>query len=1235
MNALLKKILTPLASLRITVLLLVATMLLVYVGTLAQQSKDNFKVQKEFFHSWLVYMPFHDHVPFIAAAPRIPGGYMFPGGYTLIVAILVNLLAAHTLRFKLAKGDLLLVPVLALAGFFTWHAQASPTALWVALTSVTAAAALGLTALFHGKRTGVIVIHFGLILILVGEMVTSMGQVETQMTLIEGDKQNWTHDVRHTELAVVDPTPTDRNAVTALPADKLAQGDVLKSPGLPFELRVDAYYPNATPTRSLADAPAQPAKATAGQGLRRGLFPSRSFTGVGGDAGKVNAPAAYVTVLKDGKPVDTLMLSSALFDGDRVTIDGKPYDISLRFRRYYKPYTIELLKFTHETWEGSEKAKNFQAHLRLLDPANNVDREVSVRMNQPLRYAGDTIYQSGFDPENDKLTTLQIVRNPGWLMPYLACAVGGLGMFIHFLMNLGGFLGRLKKTRLSSVYVSGAAAELPLPPGPPRRGDGKGGRVPAGVALAPVGGGSGYTLQPRSSGLARFLVPAGMALLAILYAAVYAAPRPAVTDDRKAFHLAEWGELPVSVDGRAMPLDSLARNSLKVISGKQTFVIEEEDPATKKAVKETKVQAIQWLADVLARRPEVTKYKVIRIDEPQVKALLGLSPEEKLFSYNDILPNPEPIQFADQPGWQQVPASQFEYATFQTPGAGGKPAKASISEMSDQTELLAQNLIRWAQQVGLPTATPAMLSDRLTNVTVAGQTARRVDLEGPGTGESGPLRTVAVILNANKRTWVFKVTGPTAAVAADLPKFDALLASMQFNQAMVKFNAEMARVQAKQQADKASLDLYERKLMELGSHLRLFNGLAQQRDMLLVPPLKAGEKWRTLADANKDRQQTSSAEPAFEEMLVTLAAWKDNRPDDFNKAVTSYRATLAKQAPDLAAKASFERFYNHFSPFWVSVGLYIFVVVLGCLSWTMLGGPVARGALAVLVVSLLIHAFGLVSRMYISGRPPVTNLYSSAVFIAFVVVLTCVVLEAIFRNGLAAVAAGFVGFMSLLVADGIEFADAVRGEGDTMAQLQAVLDTNFWLATHVVMITMGYAATFLAGALAILYVLASAIGRDGRRTGIGRVFNGPLGQIFSDDGRKLYVKMVYGVVCFAMLLSFVGTILGGIWADQSWGRFWGWDSKENGAILLVLWNAVILHARWSGLVRDRGLMSLCILGNIVTAWSWFGTNQLGIGLHSYGFTEGVVAALLAFWAFSLAFALFALTPWARWQSAKT
>jgi len=261
-------------------------------------------------------------------------------------------------------------------------------------------------------------------------------------------------------------------------------------------------------------------------------------------------------------------------------------------------------------------------------------------------------------------------------------------------------------------------------------------------------------------------------------------------------------------------------------------------------------------------------------------------------------------------------------------------------------------------------------------------------------------------------------------------------------------------------------------------------------------------------------------------------------------------------------------------------------------------------------LTLVVHTAGLIARMYISGRPPVTNLYSSAIFIGWGGIVLCLFLEAIFRNGVGSVTAALLGFSTLLIADRLDVRDA-----DTMAQLEAVLDTNFWLATHVVVITLGYASTFLAGLLAIVYVIRGVFTAD-----------------FRADERKDVSRMVYGILCFATLASFVGTILGGIWADQSWGRFWGWDPKENGAVLIVLWNAVILHARWGGVVRERGVMLLAIFGNVIAAWSWFGTNMLGVGLHAYGFMEGGVPAVLSFWVSQAALIAIGMLPLRMWRS---
>ena len=209
-----------------------------------------------------------------------------------------------------------------------------------------------------------------------------------------------------------------------------------------------------------------------------------------------------------------------------------------------------------------------------------------------------------------------------------------------------------------------------------------------------------------------------------------------------------------------------------------------------------------------------------------------------------------------------------------------------------------------------------------------------------------------------------------------------------------------------------------------------------------------------------------------------------------------------------------------------------------------------------------------------------------------------------------------------------------------MEMMRAVLDTNFWLATHVVVVTLGYASTFVAGLLAIIYILRGVftpmLGMN-LKTPEEAPAGHPRGRLSNPRNlnRLGAGEMVYGIVCFATLFSFVGTVLGGIWADQSWGRFWGWDPKENGALLIVLWNAIILHARWGGLVRERGLMNLAIFGNIVTSWSWFGVNMLGIGLHSYGFMDAAFNWLMLFVGSQVAIILLGCLPLRFWKSFQT
>jgi ABC-type transport system involved in cytochrome c biogenesis permease subunit len=239
----------------------------------------------------------------------------------------------------------------------------------------------------------------------------------------------------------------------------------------------------------------------------------------------------------------------------------------------------------------------------------------------------------------------------------------------------------------------------------------------------------------------------------------------------------------------------------------------------------------------------------------------------------------------------------------------------------------------------------------------------------------------------------------------------------------------------------------------------------------------------------------------------------------------------------------------------------------------------------------------------------VTNLYSAAIFVGWGACLLGMILERFYKNGIGSVVSAGLGFITLIIAQNLAL------DGDTMEMMRAVLDTNFWLATHVVAVTTGYASTYVAGFLALIYIV-----------------RGVFTKTLDEKTAKSLARMIYGIVCFATLFSFVGTVLGGIWADQSWGRFWGWDPKENGALIIVLWNAMILHLRWGGMIRERGLVNCAVFGNIVTSWSFFGVNMLGIGLHSYGFTDAAFKWLSLFVASQLLFIGIGLLPQKMWKS---
>jgi ABC-type transport system involved in cytochrome c biogenesis permease subunit len=407
------------------------------------------------------------------------------------------------------------------------------------------------------------------------------------------------------------------------------------------------------------------------------------------------------------------------------------------------------------------------------------------------------------------------------------------------------------------------------------------------------------------------------------------------------------------------------------------------------------------------------------------------------------------------------------------------------------------------------------------------------------------------------------------------------------------------------------------KIME---DIQRFDTMSQVEPPALIPPpaaARAGMEWKRTGAALLDTARTGGRDVETVAVLKTYArmasAYKNGEVAFFNKAVGDLRSALLPAFDPELKKTAHEQFFNAYMPFLKSMYIYIFAGICVLVYWfdPERFEPLRRGAFWLVVLAFAVHLGGLVFRMIQEGRPPVTNLYSSAIFIGVIACLLCILVEVFWKYGIGLMISSIIGFGTLIIAHHLSLA------GDTMEMMRAVLDSNFWLATHVVAVTLGYAATFVAGICAVLYI-----------------FKGVFTPSLTPEINKAFSKIAYAIICFAVLFSFVGTVLGGIWADQSWGRFWGWDPKENGALIIVLWNAIVLHARWGGLVRERGLMNLLVVGNIVTAWSWFGVNMLGIGLHSYGFTSGEGMALMAFVLSQIVIIGIGLLPKTIWRSTR-
>jgi len=376
MHELLQPFVRFFVSLRLTVVLLVLSILLVFLATLDQVHLGVWGIQHKWFFTFIV-------VQSVNGFP-VP---VFPGGYFIGGMLLINLVAAHIYRFK-----------------FTW------------------------------KKSGIWLAHIGLILLIASQFFTGLEQRESQVQFNLGDTKRYSEDFLLDELAVIDATDPKLDDVVAIPETLLARDEPIQHPKLPFRIVTRLYYPNSV-VQMRSQAPnAPPSPATMDLGPQLAVTPQP----ITYKQDERNMPAACVELIGQEGSLGIWLVSPWLDRAQSFDYAGRTWQLAMRSKRYYTPYAMTLLQLKNDVYPGTDIPKNFSSQVRIHDETKG-DRDVLIYMNNPLRYGGLTYYQYQMNKANG-LSVLQVVRNPSWLMPYIACALVALGLVMQFSLHLFGFI---------------------------------------------------------------------------------------------------------------------------------------------------------------------------------------------------------------------------------------------------------------------------------------------------------------------------------------------------------------------------------------------------------------------------------------------------------------------------------------------------------------------------------------------------------------------------------------------------------------------------------------------------------------------------------------------------------------------------------------------------------------------------------------------------------------------------
>ena len=1029
-----RAVLAPVASLKLTVVLFAMSIFIVLAGTLAQVNADIWQVVDQYFRvsaadlfvngfPWIdpralfvkIEMQLFFPASFFPSKPVLPSwmAFPFPKGWLIGAVMVLNLFAAHTVRFKvqaagnrlwggigvLALGalvttlvvlsgsnadgfqgeallewstlwSLLQVGLLILAAsaiYAAFSTESGPSsARWLlAGTAVALIAAfvwtvmradsrlddaymrilyqlvkgtlaglvlLGGCIMVFKKRAGIVLIHAGVGLIMLSELLVGVQAEEAQMRIEEGASSNFVEDIRTYELALISSDGDEEHHIV-VPANLLVKGQEVSDPELPVDIKVVEFYPSArvVPPMRAGDAPNP---ATAGIGKGGVAVPLKATVGTD-TGGGVDMPAAYVQLRDQDSQEDlgTYLVSTELDlfnmgeNRQTVTVDGTEYEIELRFKRSYKPYVITLNDIRKEDYIGTSTPRDYSSFVKLEDAKRGIERDdVRIWMNNPLRYAGETFYQSSYHPPGSipgstrEWTSLQVVKNSGWMIPYVACMIVFVGMFAQFGVTLMRFLRRHDRV----IIPPAAAADEPSA-------NEKGPETSQAPTKSPSGRRWWGILPP----LLTVLIFGGYLL---------SKARPPKVETGKA-DIVAFSKLPIVSEGRPKPIDTLARNTLLILSDSQELPLQRDGEDLKANWEEVsaairkkwpKVTAedvasfsgdlddLAPLAKTIAERSghplmqvEFDLYELTSEKQPAVRWLLDVIADRDVARYHRVF-KIENLELQKVLGLER--RSRFRYA---------------IAEFGDQISKLSKQLDEAHRLSNSDKEQLSLFQRKLLDFGSKLQTYRRLQA-GYTLPNLPPLPDIAQIETDPEgvRSQLMTFIGATRSAESEIQSLGVPLT--------VPYEAP----------DSKETETVEWMPFSVALLHAYVNGALGM-------------------EIHKDDPRDATI--AFNEILASYAA---GDVEEFNKAVAGYRSlvtpTISEQV-DLP-KVSFETFFNHFSPFYYCAVLYLVAFALTCLSWLGWTRPLGRSAFWLMCFTLLVRTFAISARIPISGRPPVTNL---------------------------------------------------------------------------------------------------------------------------------------------------------------------------------------------------------------------------------------------------------------------